>query len=344
MKDNTLKSDNNSPTIALVGCGAMAEMFYLPALSQYPQVLKELILVDSDLERARRTAERFGVGKFLADYREVVTSVHGVIIALPHHLHYSVSKDFLSSGVHVLCEKPLAETSAEVNEMLKLAENKGATISVNNTRRLFPSSGTVKRLIADGEIGTVLSISYYEGGEFTWPTTSGFYFNSKLSRKGVLLDIGAHVFDVICWWLGGRPQIISCENDSFGGCEAAVAVFFEHKRCKGEIRLSRLMRLPNYFWIRGEKGTIEGGVYDRRSVTLSTAAANGKQRKIQVEGDNSLKIADRLVANFLDVLAHKSRPLISASEVLTSIELLEEAYDKVTRFRMPWYDLEGAEA
>jgi predicted dehydrogenase len=343
MRDKVFNSDSDSPTIALLGCGAMAEIFYLPALVKHPPVLKQLVLVDRDLERARRLAERFGVERFLSDYREIVTSVDGVIIALPHHLHFSVSKDFLSAGVHVLCEKPLAETSEEVREMLKLTEKNGVTISVNNTRRLFPSSGTVKQLIEDGRIGNVLSINYYEGGEFTWPTTSGFYFNSKLSRKGVLLDIGAHVLDVICWWLGGKPRVLSCENDSFGGCEAAVSVLFEYKGCKGEIRLSRLLRLPNYFWIRGEKGTIEGGVYDRRSVTLSTSAANGKRKRVQVRGDDSVEVADKLVANFLDVLNNKSQPLIAASEVLTSIELLEEAYSKATRFRMPWYDLEGVD-
>jgi len=297
--------------------------------------------VDKDHERAKRVAEKFQVKDFQTDYREIITSVDGVVIALPHHLHYSVAKDFLSRRAHVLCEKPLAETGAEARDLVSVAKENGVTISLNNTRRLFPSSGIVKQLLDEGRIGKVLTISYYEGGEFTWPTASGFYFDSRLSQKGVLLDIGAHVFDVICWWLGGKPRVVSCESDSFGGCEAAASVLIEYKDCRGEIRLSRLSRLPNYFRIKGEKGTIEGNVYDKRSVTISAGAAHGKQRRIQARGNNSVDFAGRLVSNFLDVLANEGQPLIPATEVITSIELLDEAYGQAKRFSMPWYNLEG---
>jgi predicted dehydrogenase len=332
------------PTIALLGCGAMAEKFYLPALSHYPSVFRELILVDNDYQKARRVAEQFQVKRYQTHYGEIINSVDGVIIALPHHLHYPIAKAFLNKRVHVLCEKPLAETGAEAREMVRIAAENGVTLSLNNTRRLFPSSGIVKQLIADGEIGKVLSIRYYEGGEFAWPTASGFYFNSKLSQKGVLLDIGAHVFDVICWWLGEKPRVVSCEYDSFGGCESVASVLFECKDCKGEIRLSRLSKLPNHFCIKGDRGVIEGGVYDKRSVTVSTAAAHGRQKKIQARQADSFDIVDNLVANFLDVLACKAQPLVPASAVVASIELLDEAYNKATRFHMPWYNLEGVVA
>ncbi len=331
------------PTIALVGCGAMAERFYLPALRSYPPVFQRLILVDKVYDRAKRVGERFALRNYLADYREILHAVDGVILAVPHHLHFPIGRECLSSRVHVLCEKPLAETGAEAAELVSVAAKHGVTLSVNNTRRLFPSSGVVKQLIDSGAIGNILSISYYEGGEFTWPTTSGFYFNSKVSQKGVLLDIGAHVFDVICWWLGGKPRVVSSENDSFGGCEAAASVRFEYGNCRGEVRLSRLGKLPNYFLIRGEKGAIKGDVYDIKGVSVSSIASGGKETRFQVSVDGSDEIARRLVSNFLQVLTGTGQPLIPASEVVASIQFIDEAYSEVQRFRMPWYEqLEGA--
>jgi len=339
MKNNSIAgSVNKSPTIALLGCGAMVENFYLPAFRHHPDVFQRLILVDKDHKRARLLAERSQIKNYCINYGDIIDSVDGVVIALPHHLHHPVAKEFLNRRVHVLCEKPLAETGTEARELIKIADENKVTVSLNNTRRLFPVSGLVKQLLDDGQIGNVVTVTYYEGGEFTWPTASGFYFDSKLSKRGVLLDIGAHVFDVICWWLGGKPRVISSENDSFGGCEAAASVLFEYKDCRGEVRLSRLSKLPNYFRIKGEKGIIEGKVFDKRSVAVSTEPALGKRKRIQAEATDSVGIADKLVSNFLDVLSNRCQPLIPASEVLSSIELLDEAYRQAKRFSMPWYN------
>jgi predicted dehydrogenase len=326
------------PTISLVGSGAIAQTFYLPTLRRYVPILQRLILVDSDSERAKKVAEQFQIANYFTDYRDVVHSVDGVIIAVPHHLHYSISKEFLAAGVHVLCEKPLAETGTEARDMIRLAEENEVTISVNNTRRLFPSYLKVKQMLSCGEIGNPVSITYLDGGEFSWPTASGFYFDSKLSRKGVLLDIGAHAVDLICWWLGGKPRLVSSENDSFGGCEAVASLILDYRGCRSEIRLSRLSRLPNRFRIRGDQGTIEGGVYDWKSVIVTKNGVGRKVFKVHSPENELLDFGRTLVANFLNVLRKEGKPLIPAGEVLASIELLEEAYSKARRFPMPWYE------
>jgi predicted dehydrogenase len=339
MKQALLASPQNYPTIAVIGCGAIAETFYLPALSSYPEILQRLILVDSNADRVRRVGKRFHVMTHFTDYRDIVGSVNGAIIAVPHHLHYSISKDLLAAGVHILCEKPLSERTAEARELVQLAKKMGVTISVNHTRRLMPSSKKVKQLLAEKTIGDIQTIVYLDGTEFNWPTASGFYFDSTLSAKGVLLDLGSHVFDLLCWWLGGKPKLISSENDSFGGCEAVASVLIEYKGCRGEIRLSRLSKLPNYYRITGNRGYIEGNVYDWRGITVSTAVDNRKPRRINLRGGDSSNPGNGLIASFLSAMKNEGQPLIPAEEVLDSIELLEEAYDRARRFSLPWYDL-----
>ena len=325
------------PTIALVGCGAIAEKFYLPVLKKDAAVMEHLILVDNNINRAKKMSEQFHVESCVSDYREVIHAVDGVIIAVPHHLHFSTAKAFLSTKVHVLCEKPVAETAAEVKELARLAEENGVTISANNTRRLVPNCIEVKKLIDEGEIGDLRVITYLEGGEFDWPTASGFYFNSDLSHKGVLLDVGAHAFDVICQWVGGRPRLISSENDSFGGREAVASVTLEYKKCRCIVRLSWLGKLPNSFRIVGDKGTIEGPIYDWRSFTITSSS--GRKQKVRTDtGTHSPFFHERPVTNFIDVLRKKDTPLIPASAVIESIELIEEAYKSARRFSMPWYE------
>lgn len=332
----TSRRSDSEPTIAVVGCGAITESFYLPALIASP-ARDKLILIDTDTERTKKMSARFGAKAAMRDHHEALSTVDGVIIAVPHHLHYSISRDFLLQGVHILCEKPLAESAVAARDMIRLAEAHQTTITVNHTRRLMPSSMKVKELLSVGTIGRVKSISYLDGGEFSWPTASGFYFDSKISRKGVLLDIGSHAVDLVCWWLNGKPRLVSSFNDSFGGIEAVASLELEHQGCTCHMRLSRLSKLPNRYRIEGENGVIEGGVYDGRTVCLVSPNGRKKIFRSQAKEDGVLKIASRLINNFLGVIRGDESPLVPAKEVLDTIELIDEAYVKAEQFPMAWY-------
>ena len=82
---------------------------------------------------------------------------------------------------------------------------------------------------------------------------------------------------VICWWLGGKPTVISSRNDSFGGAEAVAHVQFEHNQCVGEVKLSWLSKFPSRFMVRCEAGTVEGEIYDYQSVIEKSAS--GRKRR-----------------------------------------------------------------
>ena len=293
---------------------------------------------DSNLARAKEMANQFNVRRTAGDYREIIGEVQGAIIAVPHHLHFPISRDFLNARVHVLCEKPLAEKASDVREMARLAEVNGVTISANNTRRLVPSNVAVKQMIESGELGTLRMITYLEGGEFDWPTASGFYFNSKLSQKGVLLDVGAHALDVVCQWLGGKPELVSSENDSFGGRDAVASVRLRLGDCRAVVRLSWLSRLPNSFRVVGDKGVIDGPIYDWKSVNFTDAG--GRTRKVPTEMGYATadEFMRKPVVNLIEILTKGEPSLIPAQSVIPSIELIEEAYAAARRFPMPWYD------
>jgi predicted dehydrogenase len=333
-------SVKGSPRIAIIGCGAIAEMFYLPALVKYPSVLENLILVDRDQKRAQKLATEFRVKNCFVDYRDVLSEgVDGVIIATPSHLHHPIAMDFLIRGVHVLCEKPLAESADKAKEMVQQAQKTGAAILTTYQRRLYASYLKVKELLADGTLGEPLSIKYFEGEEFRWPTASGFYFNTKVSSRGVLLDRGAHVLDLICWWLGTKPKLISSQNDSFGGREAVARIKFEHKKCVGEVKFSLLGKFPCVFKVECERGTVEGDVYDFQSLILTTESGRKKKLKLKSKEKYYTDFGHTMAANFLEVINKGEKPLISGSDVLDSVEWIDECYETASRFEMPWYDI-----
>jgi predicted dehydrogenase len=332
-------SPESWPRIALIGCGAIAERYYLPALARHASVLASLILVDTNRARAQKLASDFSVKHFLVDYRDVLEDVDGVIVAVPTHLHHPISMEFLSRGVHVLCEKPLAESADKAGEMVEQGQKTGAILAANYQRRLFPNLAKVNELLTNKTLGEPVFIQYSVGEKFDWPTVSGFYFRSNTSSRGVLRDRGAHVMDVICWWLGGKPKVVSSKNDSFGGSEAVAHIQFERNKCVGEVKLSWLCKLPCRFRVKCEEASIEGDVYDYQNIT--TNAHSGRKKRIKLKSDEKSyqDIAYKMVTNFINVVGKREKPLVSGCDVLESIKLIDECYDAAIGFDMPWYEI-----
>src|SRR5213080_4569047 len=107
--------------IAILGCGAITRSAHLQTVLLHPDV--ELVaLVDTDLKGAGLLAGSLGAKcQIVADYHSVLGDVDAIINALPNNMHAVVNQGALSSGVHVLCEKPLATTTADALASCELA-------------------------------------------------------------------------------------------------------------------------------------------------------------------------------------------------------------------------------
>jgi predicted dehydrogenase len=331
------RETGSDPTIAVIGCGAIAEALHLPALARHPGVASRMVLVDRDTDRARSLADKYGAGSVCADYGEALDRVDGVIVAVPRQFHHPVVLECVQRGVNVLCEKPLCETPEDAREIIAAAERAGVVVALNQTRRLFPSVQKVRELIEAGAIGRPKSLEYVLGEEFDWPAASDSYFGAKASAKGILLEQGAHIVDLVCWWLGGRPELESYQEDSFGGTESVVELHLESEGCHARIHLSWLSKLENGYRVDGESGSIEGEVYDFGALKLRTG---GRTRTLKTDWQPREfgEFGHVLIDNFLDVLTRGARPLVAASDVLPSLEIIDECYRHRQRFPMPWHD------
>ncbi len=336
--ERTSLSRNIGPHLAIVGCGAIAEDYYLPAMKRYPSLLADTILVDSNKSQLEKLAQSYRVKRSCTDYHQILDEVDGVILALPTALHEPIGLDFLSAGVPVLCEKPLAENADKAKRMIETAKQRNVPLAVNYLGRVTPHFAQTKKYLEQKTFGKLLSLKYLVGEAFNWPTVSGFYFLSDKSSRGILRDRGAHAVDHICWWLGGKPTLISSKNDAFGGSEAVADVEFEYEGRTGRLRLNWFVDIPSRFTLECEHATIEGDIYDYHHLVI---VRDGRASEIQLKTSIQTKtdIADRIIANFVNVILHGTRPLISGADVLDSLEFVDECYRAASRFRMPWYDL-----
>jgi len=322
----------------VIGCGAITEALHLPALARHPEIMARCICVDPNIGRADAMSRKFSAARAVARYQDVVGDVDGAIVAVPPSLHYPVTMDLISANVHVLCEKPLSENGGQARELVAKAREKNVGLGVNNYRRLYPSSIRVRDLIAGGELGTVRHLEYSWGERFDWPTASGAYFGAAAGGRGVLADKGSHLLDLICWWLGGKPEIVSYEDDSMGGTEAVATLQFRMNDCEGVLRLSWLSRYPNSFRIKGDRATASGGLFDWNTVDITPVSGRKQTLRLPSSAKIPQDLGATLLDNFLDVVRGRAEPLVSGSDVLPSIELIDECYSRRKRMAMPWYD------
>ena len=130
--------------------------------------------------------------------------VNVVHICTPNNLHFPMAKAALEAGKHVFCEKPLAMTSHEAEELVKLAERHHLAGAVNYSIRFYPMNQEAHARIQKGLIGTprIMQAAYCQDWLFL-PTDWNWRLVSKeAGQLRVVGDIGTHVLDMLMWLTG----------------------------------------------------------------------------------------------------------------------------------------------
>ncbi len=154
----------------------------------------------------------------------------GVIhVTTPNSLHYPQAKAALAAGKHVVCEKPLATTSAESAELLELARASGLVHCTNFNIRFYPQVQHVRALVRSGELGQIWNA---HGGYLQdWlqqPTDWNWRLEPEKSGElRAVADIGSHWLDTVQFVTG--KQVASV----FADFATAIPV---RRRPKGEVR------------------------------------------------------------------------------------------------------------
>lgn len=326
--------DNSIIRIGVIGCGAIAELYHLPALAANQQTRNGIALCDPNDSRLEQMKSQFAANFTCRDYMKLVGKVDGVLISTPPALHFSIAKFFLERGIPVLCEKPLTESLAEAEELVELSRKHGAALAVNQTRRFFPTYQKIRELIADGVLGSLKSITYHEGSDFDWPAATAHHFQPQ--AKGSLSDTGIHLLDSVCFWLDGVPELIESQNDSFGGPESMATVVARYGDCRIQVKVSRLGKLKNGFRIEGSKGYIDAESEDFDEIDVYFHAGGSKRYRCCSNRVTYNDFAKPMMQNFIAVIERKAQPAVSGESVLGATRLLEEAYQSAQRYATPW--------
>jgi predicted dehydrogenase len=150
--------------------------------------------------------------EMLADER--VDVVH---ITSPNHLHHAHAMAALRAGKHVVCEKPLAMTSVESGELVRLAESSGLVNAVNFNIRYYPLCQHLHQVVTEGGLGEVrLVTGHYLQDWLLFDTDWNWRLDPALGGTlRAVGDIGSHWLDLTSFLIGSRVASVSAELETF---------------------------------------------------------------------------------------------------------------------------------
>ncbi|HOJ23132.1 MAG TPA: Gfo/Idh/MocA family oxidoreductase [Armatimonadota bacterium] len=310
--------------LAVVGCGAIAERGHIPAARRVGEV-RLVALVDSDTARAEALARRFGVPRVAATLSGVAAEVDAAILATPPHVRPALAEEAFREGLHVLCEKPLANTTTEAEAILRAAARARRVLAVAHTYRFFPNRIRLYEMLGQGVLGGVRRIDVREGMPAGWPTRSGYPFRKEMVPGGVLLTLGIHSLDALFWWFG-EPFAFQYEDDSVGGLEsnARIRMHFAGE-VEASVRLSRTCRLENRMTVEGERGALSVPVYDQRVIHQ---CLGGKEARRVVERGRSglVHVVAEQLRDFARSITEQRAPRATGADGLRVVQFIEGCY------------------
>jgi predicted dehydrogenase len=198
-----MEKSKNAVRWGILGAADIAVHKVIPAMAE-AEMCSVVAIASRSEERARQTAERLGIPRSYGSYQDLLddSDIEAVYIPLPNHLHLEWTLAAAAAGKHVLCEKPLAMSSADAQTMIDACDAAGVKLMEAFMYRLHPMWAEVRRLLEDGAIGELVAIqsifSYFNDDPADIRNIPEF-------GGGALYDIGCYPVNVARMLFNSEP-------------------------------------------------------------------------------------------------------------------------------------------
>lgn len=315
--------------VAVIGVGHLGKE-HARVYAELPGV--ELVgVVDIHEKQAEKIAHLHQTRCFV-DYKEVVDKVSAVSIVVPTKSHYTIAKDFLLRGVHVMIEKPMTGTILEAKELIEISKAKGVVLQAGYIERFNPTIDAIKKLSINP-----MFIECHRLSPFTF----------RSADIGVVMDLMIHDIDILLHITGSKVKkfdaigvnVISDKEDIANvrmqfqnGCVANVTA---SRVSLTPMRKMRLFSEDSYISIDYQK---KDAVIYKKSPKLTLQSLNIAEMDVSTIADlksyvfgdllkmEHIKIDDyeplkRELESFVNCVIENKKPVVSGEEGLRAIEV-----------------------
>ncbi|HWR53899.1 MAG TPA: Gfo/Idh/MocA family oxidoreductase [Bryobacteraceae bacterium] len=259
--------------VGIIGSGFEADI-HAASFQIMPEDAEVVAVASPTPAHAAELAKRYGIPRVFTDYRSMICErdIEMVTIAAPNALHAQVTRDCAEAGKHVVCEKPLAMTIEEAEEMIAICSDRGVLLMYAEELFFTPKYVKAKEMADQGAFGKVYLVKQTEkhfGPHSPW------FWDVERSGGGVMMDMGCHGI-AFCYWFYGRSPIKSVQ------CQ--MGTYVHGDKTRGEDNAICILEFEN-----GGVGLIED----------SWARRGGMDDTIEVYGSEGVTYADLHMGNAL---------------------------------------------
>lgn len=336
LQDNDLKNIQ----FAIIGCGRIAQ--------RHAEIIKSIAglaaVCDIKPERAEEFSKKYNTRKYnsIEELLKNEPDTDVVSVCTPNSLHSSHTILGLRAGKHVLCEKPMAISVRECNQMMIEADKSGKDLFIVKQNRFNPPVAALKQIITEGRLGRILSAEL----NCFWNRNNEYYRQSDWKGKknldgGTLFTQFSHFIDLLYWLIG---DVISLKafgrNYMHNGLvefEDTGAVILEFASgAIGTINYtvnSYKQNMEGSITVFGEKGTVKiGGQYlnvlEYQSIEGYEIKGLPESRPANDYGfyQGSMSNHERVYENVIDVLTGGGTIAANAFEGMKTVDIIERIY------------------
>ena len=324
----------NKIKIAVIGCGSIAKYRHLPeyAVNETVEIVAVCDVVE---ERAEKMAELYG-GQVYTNYEEIIArnDIDAVSVCLPNYLHARVSIAALKSGKHVLCEKPMATSKQEAEDMIQSAKEANKKLMIAHNQRFVASHQAAKEILDSGKLGKIYSFrtAFGHPGPEGWSVDGkeSWFFNKEQAFIGALGDLGVHKSDLLRYLFGEFAAVSAFvetnAKDSSDVDDNAVVILRTESGIIGTLAASwaYVTGGDNSTVIYGEKGILR--LEDDPKYSLIENYQDGRIIKHQLDkiqtNEEGGQTSSQVIDHFIHAIIEDIDPLITGEEGKKSLDII----------------------
>ncbi|AKQ46486.1 oxidoreductase [Rufibacter radiotolerans] len=200
----------NKIKVGLIGFGMAGRIFHGPFI-QLVDGLELIRIRESREENIQIAHSRYPQAQITAQADDIMNdpAIDLVVVATPNTSHYSLAKQALLAGKHVVVEKPFTTTTQEADELIQLARQQNKILTVYHNRRWDSDFKTVQKVVNTGMLGNL--VEYKAHFDRFRPTLKGNTWKEEdTPGSGIVFDLGSHLIDQALV-LFGKPNEISAD-------------------------------------------------------------------------------------------------------------------------------------
>jgi len=191
----------------IIGTGIISERNMIPAMLKARDTELAAVM-DVNADRVKKIADDFSIPKFYTREEQLLKdkNIEAVYIATPGHLHAKQVIEASKHGKHILCEKPMALTVKECEEMMAACQGNNVKLTIGFMMRFHPHHLKAKELIETKAIGEIVKARAQ--WNFWYPPREGLWRHAPdLGGGGCLMDVGVHCVDLLRFLAGEVAEV-----------------------------------------------------------------------------------------------------------------------------------------